>query len=392
MPSHFSDIGIKDITEENYVDKIKELVDGNIRNAVRIALNDSPYLVVPIDNLIELWFPFDNNTLNPYEMRLHYQTSAFLEVEDASWTDPEKGGSEDLCSMSVPDCYPLNVTVPAPKLTIDFEEKKRYMCQVACFAESFDIYEDADDFHSRSENGDKLGDQCYIPFGQFQDEEDSELSSRALINGVIKNVEKRINGYTKEPYYLLTVDSFGARYEVLADTDSFDTEPQTGNVISGEFWLSGKFTHLFKGDELKDLERIKQGGDPRLRTIGDLFHILRECWSKETAYPTCQSDWSRKDRTFGQCAVTAMLVCDLFGGTIHKIRNDDGSTHYFNKLNGQYVDLTSEQFELYFTNVDYEKSIPVDRSYCGKNPDTKKRYDRLINNVSEYLRSQPAED
>ena len=81
-----------------------------------------------------------------------------------------------------------------------------------------------------------------------------------------------------------------------------------------------------------------------------------------------------------------MLVHDMFGGTIHKVRKN-GSTHYFNKINGHYVDLTSEQFEIYSMPVDYENSTEVDRIYCGKNPDTKKRFDLLVKRVSEYLKT-----
>lgn len=123
-----------------------------------------------------------------------------------------------------------------------------------------------------------------------------------------------------------------------------------------------------------------------METPGDLYHILRHCWSAKTAYPTCQKDWSEKDRTFGQCAITAMLVHEMFGGTICKVRQN-GGTHYFNNINGQYVDLASEQFKLYCLQVDYDHNIEVDRSYCVKNPDTKKRYQLLVKNIAEYLKT-----
>ncbi len=61
-----------------------------------------------------------------------------------------------------------------------------------------------------------------------------------------------------------------------------------------------------------------------------------------------------------------MLVYDMFGGTIRKIKVGGGSTHYFNKLNDIYVDLTSERFELYNMRADYEHNQEVDREYCGK--------------------------
>lgn len=62
----------------------------------------------------------------------------------------------------------------------------------------------------------------------------------------------------------------------------------------------------FYGEEYAELPRLKDG-DSRVRTLGDLYEILRKCWSRETAYPSCQADWVPADPTYGQCAVTAML-------------------------------------------------------------------------------------
>ena len=138
------------------------------------------------------------------------------------------------------------------------------------------------------------------------------------------------------------------------------------------------------GEEFANIERKNQG-DSRLQTLGDLYTVLRECWSKETSYPSCQAEWVKTDPSYGQCAITAMLVHDMFGGTIHKIRVSGGGTHYFNRIDGHYIDLTREQFDLYNIPLDYEPNEQVDRKFCGKNVDTKNRYERLIKNISEYL-------
>lgn len=142
----------------------------------------------------------------------------------------------------------------------------------------------------------------------------------------------------------------------------------------------------FYGEELRNLKRKVQG-DPHLETLGDLYDILRICWSKETAYPSCQAEWVPEDPSYGQCAITAMLVYDMFGGSIHRIHIDGGGTHYFNCIDGHYIDLTREQFDLYNIPVDYEPNDIMSRTYCGKNPDTKKRYQLLIHNISQHLDS-----
>ena len=80
-------------------------------------------------------------------------------------------------------------------------------------------------------------------------------------------------------------------------------------------------------------------------------------WEKKYSISKFTSGFYEKgdnDPTYGQCAITVTLVYDLFGGTIHKIRVNGGGTHYFNKINGHYIDLTRDQFDLYNIDIKYE--------------------------------------
>ena len=125
-----------------------------------------------------------------------------------------------------------------------------------------------------------------------------------------------------------------------------------------------------------------------MKCLGDFFEALLECWCRETAYPSSQADYEyENDPTYGQCAVTATLVHDAFGGTIHKIRVSGGGTHYFNKINGMYIDLTRDQFDLYNIPVEYEPNQEIPREYCNKNADTAKRFDLLKSRLIDYLKS-----
>lgn len=141
----------------------------------------------------------------------------------------------------------------------------------------------------------------------------------------------------------------------------------------------------YYGEEYGQIKRLKPGKSG-LETLDDLFNILRECWAKETAYPSCQAEWAPNDPSYGQCAITAMLVYDMFGGSIHRIRVSGGGTHYFNKIEGHYIDLTVNQFDLYNIPVNYEPNEQMDRKYCGKNKDTQNRYDILIKRIAERVK------
>lgn len=142
----------------------------------------------------------------------------------------------------------------------------------------------------------------------------------------------------------------------------------------------------FYGEEYSALKRKKEGNS-QLSTLGDLYTILRKAQCKETAYPSCQAEWVPSDPSYGQCAITAMLVHDMFGGTIHRIRVNGGGTHYFNKINGHYIDFTVEQFDLYNIPGSYEPNEEIPRQYCGKNADTAKRYKVLIERISKILQA-----
>ena len=135
----------------------------------------------------------------------------------------------------------------------------------------------------------------------------------------------------------------------------------------------------------KDITKITQDYDG-INTLDDLFEKLLDAWCKETAYPTCQTEYDLyDDPTCGQCAITATLVHDIFGGEIYKIYLEGGGTHYFNKINGNYIDLTSDQFTQFNVPLEYEPNEKVPREYCGKNENTMKRFNLLTKKLKENL-------
>ncbi len=94
-------------------------------------------------------------------------------------------------------------------------------------------------------------------------------------------------------------------------------------------------------------------------------------WTPETS--SDPSGWSPDNRAWGQCAVTALVVQDRFGGVLLRTVNE-GASHYWNRLpNGDEVDLTRDQFKTW----DPGEIVERDRSYVLSFPDTVARYERL---------------
>ena len=87
-------------------------------------------------------------------------------------------------------------------------------------------------------------------------------------------------------------------------------------------------------------------------SINTLYALLLEKgWSQESSEN--EAKWAPRNPCTYQSAATALLVQDLFGGEILRYNRKDKS-HYFNYIDGVYVDLTSQEYREHpFTQ--YEK-------------------------------------
>ena len=122
--------------------------------------------------------------------------------------------------------------------------------------------------------------------------------------------------------------------------------------------------------------------------IGKYKKVFEQCWTADTA----QGKWTPECPSLNQCAVTAMVVQDLFGGDLLRCKCDDGSSHYWNRItdwnrmtDGEDVDLTFEQFEYSGIVPDKANFVVRDRAYVESFTDTMERYNRLKTRVMMKL-------
>ena len=122
----------------------------------------------------------------------------------------------------------------------------------------------------------------------------------------------------------------------------------------------------------------------KINNIEELKGLLLKSWSKETCSPGLRDGWSEDNPSLGQCAITSLVVNDLFGGKIMRCMASSGS-HYYNMIDDELVDLTVEQFlgEIPL----YEEGAERTREYLLSNEDTKNRYLRLLKNIrtTQYI-------
>ena len=71
----------------------------------------------------------------------------------------------------------------------------------------------------------------------------------------------------------------------------------------------------------------------------ELKQLLIKSWNRDTCSKGLRDKWSNENPSLGQCAITALIVNDFFGGKIMRCIASSGS-HYYNIINDELVDLT----------------------------------------------------
>lgn len=120
----------------------------------------------------------------------------------------------------------------------------------------------------------------------------------------------------------------------------------------------------------------------KIMDINYLNCLLMECWSYETCVPSLRNNWNKDIPSLGQCAITALIVNDFFGGKIIRCMSPSGS-HYYNLVNDEIVDLTASQF--LGTLPLYDGGQERTREYLLSNDDTKERYLLLLDSLKRKM-------
>lgn len=108
------------------------------------------------------------------------------------------------------------------------------------------------------------------------------------------------------------------------------------------------------------------------------YNKVKNAWCKESCSPSLRENWPNGNIAKGQCFVTAIAVWETFGGEVFELKISENEIHYYNVINGEIVDLSSEQFGENITADFYRAGKLSNVALRMSDPIKKDRYAVLI--------------
>lgn len=157
-----------------------------------------------------------------------------------AWANPQEGLSDE-------GDYPFVFDVPDFRAVEIAEFPKAAEIQLTAFASNdFKIFANEEDYQNAQESELKYASKMFVPVGLFAfDEKDNSVDLSVvrpvgMFAGEIKEFELRTNELSGEKFYWLLVETLGGEVDIVVDPKYVPAEPNTGGIVSGAFWLSGK--------------------------------------------------------------------------------------------------------------------------------------------------------
>ncbi len=143
--------------------------------------------------------------------------------------------------------YPFVFDVPDFRTVPNYQLPQVREIQLTAFASNdFKIFADEKEFNDSQENELKYAAKSFVPSGLFAfDVDDASIDLSAVrpigvLSGEIKEYEFKTNELSGEKFYWFLVETLGGETDVVADAKLVLIKPKIGEIVSGQFWLSGK--------------------------------------------------------------------------------------------------------------------------------------------------------
>lgn len=129
--------------------------------------------------------------------------------------------------------------------------------------------------------------------------------------------------------------------------------------------------YKYYGNENYKLKPINKDFD-FIKDLHHLYDLMSDIWCEYSCAPRMRKDWSKDNKTLGQCSITSFLIQDIYGGEVFGVLLPDGAYHCYNKVGDMIFDLTSEQFG--DIKLIYDLTNPQSREEHFKSEEKYQRY------------------
>lgn len=109
--------------------------------------------------------------------------------------------------------------------------------------------------------------------------------------------------------------------------------------------------------------------------LQELKKLLSKSWEKDIYLKSLKEEWNKDSSSLVKCAVTSLIVNDIFGGKIIS-----SLKHYYNLVDGRIIDLTRDQI-----SDGFDKGKEINREQLLENKNIKEIYERLLNNLKQLI-------
>jgi hypothetical protein len=240
MASHFSSIGFEFGSRQEFGNGMAELFQSAQEQAPDPQTGRT---FLWSDGAAEVWFHPDAN----WCIVPSFASTKTIRVTPKEWIEDDSACpycallSVEVLGDNGDSLYPLAVTFGNVS-SVRSAVRLGQTCDIAlaAFAESEKYWIDVDAYRA---SGDwPIGPQWFIPLGPFSAVDGlRDNSPRAMIYGIVRDIQDLRNHWTGRPYRCVTVESHGpALFDVLMSSSTL-SQIQHGSVIAVRTWLCATY-------------------------------------------------------------------------------------------------------------------------------------------------------
>lgn len=267
MPTNFSNIGFNinfsGLDNKQVVEMLFSLFKDKFKHqSKKIEINDDyiAYKTKDESGGVLYWYikrHFLYGKLSFVDLVPGFDGNVYQEVNSVKYIENQNTGFEKIISLWMgknrdDGGYPLTVALPGYYLEniskLDSVEK----IQITLFSfNNIEIYKNEEEFeksHPRNEQGIGMSSKVFIPSGNFppfneeseENKEDFVPQPECLCYGKVVSAEKLPNKIGGGDFWHIILDTYAAKYDVVADAELLKEEPKEGEIIGGSFYVSGR--------------------------------------------------------------------------------------------------------------------------------------------------------